>query len=272
MSKYGIAEVFGYRVEDSSHTSWHSRLSRHCPFRDSKCTKGSRNNPLGVCTIRDGDDIAIICPYRFLENGIIFDDAINIAFPNNSNIICLPEIRLHTHGAGKFDFVLIMLDSSLDILDFHVLEIQSVYFSGDSLKPDFDYFMKHRTLPSMTGSRRPDYLSSSMKRLLPQLITKVDIIRRWGKKVFIAVDKGFFNSFGNSSFLKREADIWNADIAWMVYDITTNESGYILSLIDTVYTQIESATNAFKSLVSVPSKSEFIELLNRKIRKLTKNV
>ena len=44
------------------------------------------------------------------------------------------------------------------------------------------------------GKRRPDYRSSGPKRLSPQLDVKVPVLRNWGKKVVVVIDRYFFDN------------------------------------------------------------------------------
>jgi hypothetical protein len=62
---------------------------------------------------------------------------------------------------------------------------------------------------------RPDYLSSSRKRLAPQLLFKGGILRAWEKKIAVVLHRGFFNTLPKLP----EVSKGEADIAWMVYDV-----------------------------------------------------
>lgn len=71
--------------------------------------------------------------------------------------------------------------------------------------------------------RRPDYRSSGPKRLAPQLSVKVPVLRGWGKKVAVLVDRYFFDCMydlpeayarGRSDKEKRD----NCEVAWFVVD------------------------------------------------------
>ena len=44
------------------------------------------------------------------------------------------------------------------------------------------------------GRRRPDYRSSGPKRLSPQLDVKVPVLRNWGKKVVVVIDRFFYDN------------------------------------------------------------------------------
>ena len=54
------------------------------------------------------------------------------------------------------------------------LEVQAVYFSGDAMRPEFEALLTDNKpgVPTPVGKRRPDWRSSSAKRLMPQLQVK----------------------------------------------------------------------------------------------------
>jgi hypothetical protein len=63
-------------------------------------------------------------------------------------------------------------------MDWCALEIQAVYFSGQSMSNEFRMLAEGETeaMPYPAKHRRPDWRSSGPKRLLPQLQTKVTTI------------------------------------------------------------------------------------------------
>ncbi len=63
--------------------------------------------------------------------------------------------------------------------------------------------------------RRPDWRSSSAKRLMPQLEIKAPTLRRWGAKLAVAVDRPFFNAVGGTSD-QPSHDLNEGDIIWLV--------------------------------------------------------
>src|SRR3989442_6243703 len=62
---------------------------------------------------------------------------------------------------------------------------------------------------------RPDHLSSSRKRLMPQLLFKGGILHSWKKKSAVVLNKGFFDTLPP---LKRVSPK-DAEIAWFIYDL-----------------------------------------------------
>ena len=81
----------------------------------------------------------------------------------------------------------------------------------------------------------PDYLSSSRKRLAPQLIFKSGILNAWKKKTAVALDAGFFATLPTLKQVPQR----KAEIAWLVYDIELDKKAnfYFLKKKQTVYTE-----------------------------------
>lgn len=172
-----LIEVFGYNVTDMSPEATRHRAGRLCPFHNSSglnCTKDSKTDPLGVCTILHKDAPAITCPVRFRQDVLIVTDAARFFFPPHLPYLALTEVRLNDKNgksAGNIDMVLVALDANDQIVDFGALEVQAVYVSGNVKKP-FKHYMSDPAAPAdmewpSLGYPKPDYLSSSRKRLAP---------------------------------------------------------------------------------------------------------
>jgi hypothetical protein len=271
--KHPLAEVFGYPATDLSSEAERHRKRRLCPFNNKvpNCTKDKAQNPLGVCSVFHESEVAITCPIRFRQNWLIADDAADFFFEPDTTWTTLTEVRLKDAdglSAGSIDVVLCAYDKSGKVFDFGALEVQAVYISGNIRNP-FEHFMEK---PSARGSMdwsqeanypRPDYLSSSRKRLAPQLIFKGGILNRWGKKTAVALNKGFFATLPKLEEVARK----DADIAWMIYDLKGPKGKgchYKLFRERTVYTQFGPALDQITK--SRPGRvEEFLNLLQEKV-------
>lgn len=225
---------------------------------------------MGVCSIHDGDELAITCPVRFRQEWLIAEHAADFFFSEDSRWTTLTEVRLDDRNgksAGNIDVVLVSYDDRGRLLDFGALEVQAVYISGNIRQP-FERYMK---TPEKIGSfdwsgnklyPRADYLSSSRKRLAPQLIYKGGILHSWGKKQAIALHSGFYKTLPKLPEVKRD----RADVAWLVYDLQLDSSRqrYNLTLSKTVYTQFKSALDKITMPEPGPIKN-FIEHLQSRL-------
>ncbi|MCC6895108.1 MAG: hypothetical protein IT321_19965 [Anaerolineae bacterium] len=249
MGKNPLGEVFGFPVNNISSEARRYRNLRLCPFnnRVPNCTKDKANDPLGVCSIFDGNEIAITCPVRFRQDWLIAEDAARFFFPEGTAWTSLTEIRLsdkNDQSAGNIDHILVSYDERGRVLDFGSLEVQAVYISGNVRIP-FEYYMQNNVRdeqldwPQNMKNPRPDYLSSSRKRLAPQLIYKGGILHHWRKKQAVAIHKGFYKTLPTL----KQVSSNQAEIAWLIYDLFLNENTnqYQLKLIDTVYTLFQEA-------------------------------
>ena len=271
-----LAEVFGHLITDHTEKAVRYRSRRLCPFNNKvpNCTKDKAKDPLGVCSIYHENHPVITCPIRFREDWIITDDAASFFFRKGTNWSSLTEVRLNDSNgksAGNIDVVLVAYDTKGKVYDFGALEIQGVYISGNVRDP-FEYFMKDpKARASMDWSNepnypRPDYLSSSRKRLAPQLLFKGGILHGWKKKIAVALNKTFFDTLPNLKRVSRS----KADIVWLIYDlelIKDRKRGagrYSLKKVDEVFTEFESALLSITT--PSPGKIEdFIRLLQEKL-------
>lgn len=274
MEKQPLAEVFGYLINDNTDQANRFRSKRLCPFNNKvpNCTKDKAEHPLGVCSIYYGKEPVITCPIRFRENWIITDDAASFFFDEKAKWSSLTEVRLNDiegKSAGNIDVVLVAYDDSGKIYDFGALEIQAVYISGNVRNP-FEFYMKNPAentkmdWSTQSNYPRPDYLSSSRKRLAPQLMFKGGILKAWNKKTAVALNKGFYNTLPKLRTVPKE----KADIAWFIYDQKlTGDCGkerYTLYKVDEIYTEFESAL--IKITTAMPGNIDnFIKLLQNKL-------
>lgn len=223
--KHPLAEVFGFPVDDMGPEATRHRTEKLCPFNNKipNCTKDKAQDPLGVCSIYHGNDIVITCPIRFRQQWQIAVDAAHFFFGTDAKWTSLSEVRLKDAeggSAGNIDIVLCEYDKIGAVTNFGALEIQAVYISGN-VRNSFDAYMSN---PSRKCDMdwttephypRPDYLSSSRKRLAPQLIFKGGIFNSWGKKSAVAMNSSFFNTLPTLPEVAEN----QADIAWLVYDV-----------------------------------------------------
>ena len=108
----------------------------------------------------------------------------------------------------------------------------------------------------------PDYLSSSRKRLAPQLIFKGGILRAWNKKIAVALNKGFFETLPHLEEVTPAA----ADIAWFIYDLQRDRKDDVYRLVryKIVYTKFQESLEKI-TRSEAGSIEQFIEHLQEKV-------
>ncbi len=258
-----------------------------CPFRtDSSyatCTK-----PGGVCSIRLYSDtnggitplhgergrIRSLCPWRFHQDKTAFRK-VSERLLDDPNPIFAGEVGfLESSGnldskagkdVGRIDMILVKSGLSGNTpMQWVAVEVQAVYFSGKKMQLEFDELVANSgALKMPVEKRRPDYRSSGVKRLMPQLQIKVPTLRRWGKKMAVIVDAPFYYSMGKMS---ETSDVSNADIIWFLVDFLEDASDgkYKLAVVEEHYTTLESATLGLTGGDAVTQK-EFEERITGKI-------
>lgn len=279
-SKHPLAEVFGFPINNFTVTANRYRSNRLCPFHNkvASCTKDKAKNPLGVCSIYDTDgSLSITCPIRFRQEWIIIEDAAEYFFPPGTKWTSIGEVRLNDKtgkSAGNIDIVLVSYSDDGKIIDFGAIEIQAVYVSGNIRTP-FEYYMKNPTArwdldwTNEESRVHADYLSSSRKRLVPQLIYKGDILKKWNKKYAVVVHSGFYNSLPKLPVVKKE----NSDIIWLIYDLKYDKNNNRYNLL-----KVKEKYTAFKPVLNKITKAQggaieyFVEFLQNKLdQKLAEN-
>lgn len=272
MTNNPLFEVFGFSVDDMSEEAKRHRDGKLCPFNNKvpRCTKDKAEDPLGVCSIVDGDSSTIICPIRFRQDWRIADDAAEFFGFSADSWSALQEIRLNDkngRSAGNIDLVIVSHDERGRLIDFGSVEVQAVYISGNVRRP-FEHYMedpeKHRNMNWTATQVRADYLSSSRKRLMPQLIYKGEILKAWDKKQAVAIHRTFFDTLPKPPTVSRE----EAEMAWFIYDLLHNPGTgkQDLVLVETIYTEFEPALLKITS-PEPGSMDGFVESLQRRLDK-----
>lgn len=267
-----LAEVFGFPPDNFSDKAKRYRRNKLCPYNNKvpSCTKDKANAPLGVCSIYASDGMAITCPVRFRQDWLIAENAATFFFPESAQWTSLTEVQVNDangKSAGNIDVVLVSYDDRGQILDFGSLEVQAVYISGNIRRPFEFYMEKPQERYAMDWSSRryyprPDYLSSSRKRLAPQLIYKGGILDAWNRKMAVALHRGFYDTMPQLPEVPLEL----ANLAWLVYDLLYDESQDVYQLVPwrTVYTQFKPALETITTPEPGPI-DEFLEYLQSKL-------
>jgi Restriction endonuclease NotI len=265
-----LGEVFGFPIDNKTARAKRYRDNKLCPYNNivSNCTKNSIEFPLGVCSLNHKGKQVIISPIRFREDWTIISDAANFIFDKKATWTHVGEVRLkdkHGKSAGNIDYVLVSYDNKGRVVDFGSLEVQAVYISGNLTGPFTAYLENPSAAFSWTQAfkyPKPDYLSSSRKRLIPQIIAKGSILKQWNKKQVVALQTSFYNTLP----ALPEFDKSESDFAFFLYDLMPDKITKILSLKlqRIVYTKFASALEQIAKF-EAGSISQFTEILQKKL-------
>ncbi len=274
MSNHPLAEVFGFPTTNLSPAAERFRKNKLCPYNNKvpSCTKDRAKNPLGVCSIYHGEQLAITCPIRFRQDWVIVEEAASFLFPSDTAWTSLQEIRLNDvqgKTAGNIDFVLVAYDGVGQIIDFGSLEVQAVYITGNVRRPFTQYMSDREANQDMIWKStrvRSDYLSSSRKRLVPQMLYKGSILQTWRKKQTVALHRAFFETLPELPEVKQE----EADVAWLVYelDFIEDQNRFQLVPYKTIYTQFRPALQR----ITTPEAGSIDKFVNKLQTKLDKKM
>jgi hypothetical protein len=275
-----LGEVFGFPVDNHSDEAVRHQKDKLCPFgnRVPNCTKSSADDPVGVCSVHYADKLVVTCPIRFRERNVIISDAKKFFFAPDTPSTSLREVRLNDargRSAGNIDYVLVAYDENGTIVDYGALEVQAVYITGNIRKPFKMFVAKPAEYLTHDWTRqlnypKPDFLSSSRKRLAPQLLFKGKILNRWQKKMAVAIDVTFFKTLPQMQPVTPD----EADLAWLIYDLehvkTTDQ--YSLVLRETVFTKWETASAGITTPEIREKDDLFRAALQKKLDKLNQGL
>ena len=270
-TRHTIAEWFGLPFAHLSVTR-RQELARFalgeiapppCPFQRGQSPCGKRG---GVCSIRAGAALPVItCPNRFEEGNLLPTWLAQIVgFPEVYMAGEVPFMRSPSTGraAGRIDLVIARDENASEWFG---LEVQAVYFSGKGMSAEFKKLKKSIATapPEPTEHRRPDWRSSSAKRLMPQLQVKAPTLRRWGTKLAVAVDTPFFEAIGGPS-AKPSRDLNDGDIVWLIPRITDD---YKLTQHHWEVLSLETSCDKLLSAETV-KRQEFEDVLRAKLQRI----
>ena len=283
-TRFGIAEWYGEpfarmsaarRQELAAFALGLDDDAPQCPFQQNKIRCNKKG---GVCSIQkyrkmtaerladrvgeSVDSLVITCPKRFEQHNLIPRWLADIVgFDNVFLAREVPFMRSPSTGlpAGRIDLVLAGSDTASEWFG---LEIQAVYFSGKGMQAEFELLQSDngQLPPAPTAVRRPDWRSSSAKRLMPQLQIKAPTLRRWSTKLAVAVDLPFFEAIGGASENPSQ-DLNEGDIIWLVPRISENYQ------LEASHWEVLSLEESSEKLINAETikRQEFEEALRKKL-------
>lgn len=266
--KNPLGEVFGYPSTNLSSEAKEYRAEELCRFKGhgQPCTKVNAGIKIGVCSVLSKGSCVITCPYRFIERGVIFEEACKFAFGTSLNCRVIPEVSIHDATgkvAGNVDFVAVQIDENKAILNFASVEIQGVYITGNVSKPLIDYLSDPRSDFNwkQKGYPKPDY-RSSQKRLIAQIRLKGEIFRSWNKKQVVVIQKSFYEALPKVERISNEF----SDVLWVIVDLEydSEKEIYKLVVVDRVHTLFNDVLHVM-GRSPAGSMSKFITTLSNKL-------
>jgi len=261
------AEVFGYPLGSVSSLPKKGHKKYWCPFADNKCNKQSRliRYPMGVCSVRYGDETIALCPRRFLQNNIVFKDIADHYFKTRNDLVVFSEIGLSQ--TGTFDYVMVKHKPfSSDIEDFVIIEFQTGQTTGTGqLVQALKDCLKGKDIKDKTYGFGLN-LADIWKRTFTQILNKGIVLEKWGHKIYWVVQEPVYQNFLNRYNLNDMHYHDECTTVFAIYDLRQDSEKCEL-----FQTRIESSTiddlfHAFRSNPNIPSKDTFINKLKGKLK------
>lgn len=259
-------EIFTYPLNNNTDAANSARKNYFCRFLNNTCDKLSRtiDYPMGVCSVNHSGSKPIICPHRFLEDKLVFQNACLDAFGSIDNVLLFSEIKIPL--VGIFDFVLVKHEPlSSNIVDFCIVEFQSDSTTGTGKLVNAlrDFMSGTDILEQRYKFGMNTY--NTIKLSYIQMLIKGQVMEKWEKKIYWVMQKFVFEN------MVRRFGLINLDESdtnftrYHIYDLALNDTNtYKLNLIEKKSTTIANLLRAFTHQPT-PSKEEFIVLLQNKI-------
>ncbi len=260
------AEIFGYPLRAVSGLPKKGRKRYWCPFADDKCNKQSRliSYPMGVCSVRYGDNIIALCPRRFLQDNTVFSDIAEHYFKTRNDLVVFMEIGLSQ--TGTFDYVMVKhRPFSSNIEDFVVIEFQTGQTTGTGqLVQALRDCLKGNDIGDKSYRFGLNF-ADIWKRSFTQILNKGIVLENWGHKIYWVVQEPVYQDFVNRYNLNGMSYNDEHKTVFTIYDLSQNSFEYNL-----FQTRIESSTindlfKAFRYNPNIPSKETFISKLKKKL-------
>ena len=285
--RFGIAEWYGRSFADltprerrrTAEVAIGQGTAPSCPFQSGapRCSKKG-----GVCSLQryeDDDgrigqpvgDPVTVCPARFEQDGLVVRWLAEIAgIPPGAALLARKVPFMQSTAtdkpAGMID--LVVARNSDGVLDWYGLEVQAVYFSGTGMTSQFEALRDDPAdrAPFPNAIRRPDWRSSSAKRLMPQLQVKVPTLRRWGRKLAVAVDRPFFNALEQAT-RRPSQDLNDGDVIWLVSALELTDDGLRLVRSHWEVLTLEQTSQMLLAAETIP-RDDFESALDAKLEPL----
>lgn len=259
-------EIFTYPVNNKTKVVKKAVKNHYCRFIEKECDKQSRtiNYPMGVCSVSRGNDKPIICPHRFLEDNLVFQNISKSAFGTLNNILLFPEVKLN--GVGTFDFVLVKHKPiSNKVEDFCVVEFQSDSTTGTGkLVNALKDFMAGKDVMKNTYAFGMNTYNT-IKLSYIQMLMKGQVMENWSKNAYWVMQKFVFENMVNR-FNLENLDLNNkSNTHYHIYDLEKKGNIQKLKLIETKSTSVTNLITAFTHQPT-PDIDKFVNKLEKKIK------
>lgn len=208
-------EVFGHCYTDRSKECNEAWKKQYCPYLQKECTKPRKSEPhikVGICTLGYNSSSectpVIVCPFRFLEDDIVFNSVKKRFFNAWKSVKWVKEVNMGV--SGNVDYVAAKIDpDSNKVTDFFCVEFQANGTTGSPYPYIKDLFKYGKYKDSYTYGL--NWANEFMKTMMQQVYKKGNVVKTWNKKiVFVIQDvalKYLRENVDTSDLRQKEDDI-----------------------------------------------------------------
>lgn len=261
------AEVFGYPVQVRSKQASKVRIRHWCPFSNQMCSKKSRliEYPMGICSVRFRESVVALCPDRFLESSIIFEEIADHHFKTRDNLLVFAEVGVRK--VGTFDYVMVKHKPLSDTIeDFVMIEFQTGQTTGTgSLVQGLKDFMDGQQV----GERSYGFglnMADIWKRSFTQILNKGIVTENWGNRTFWVVQELVYRDLVSRYSLANMGHNPQDSIVFIVCDLRFVENRYQLYVSRIESSNVKDLFDAFRNRSVIPSKDAFVHGLMQRIK------
>lgn len=258
-------EIFTFPKENISQDAQNAVNNYFCRFLDKICDKQSRtiSYPMGVCSAHHSQKKAIICPHRFLENNLVFEQISEEIFGTKNNIILLSEVKIT--NVGSFDFVLVKFKPlTTKVEDFCIVEFQSdSTTSTGALVEALKDFMNNEKMKEKYNFGLNTY--NTIKLSYIQMLVKGQVMEKWNKNIVWVMQNYVYENMVNRFQLSEMDYKKEKNTKYFLYDLIIKNDMDYLTLVDKKASTIANLLKAFTHQ-DTPSLSDFIEILTEKVK------
>lgn len=268
-----LAEVFGLPVSNRSEEAQEIRRRHWCPFTDSRCIKQSRllSYPFGVCSVSYHGEICAICPRRFEERGSlrstpkVLEEMARHYFGDINNVVAFPEVGLP--HVGTIDYVLVQhAPMQPDVTDFVTVEFQTDSSTGTgAIVQGLIDFMAGQDVQHQShrfGMNTYD----TIKRFVTQLLNKGIVYEAWGVKCYWVIEEYIYTNLVKRYQVREGGYDPESASRFALYTLQPTDERFGLMFCRFVSITVEEMYQAMRTNPGLPSKDQFIEGLNAKLR------
>jgi len=261
------AEIFGRPIEQKPDKPTKVKRRYWCPFVNQKCNKQSRliKFPMGVCSVKYGEQIIALCPRRFLQDNIVFKNIADHYFNTRHDLLVFSEVGLP--NVGTFDYVMVKHKPfSSEIEDFVIIEFQTgqTTNTGNLVKALKD-FMRGEDINGKTYNFGLN-LADIWKRSFTQVLNKGIILEHWGNKIYWVIQELVYRNLLDRYNLHGMGFKQSHKTIFYTHDLLMKVNEYTLSPIRVESSTTDNLFKAFRNNPNIPSKGDFICKLENKLR------